>query len=104
MDTSAIVSFVLEIAKYTTNANSEDLVELINLTRRLHTVNERLCMEEYNIEPLIRRQQRIENRIKELAGKIGAIGVGCSNDPRYATVRLFFEGMPDYMDGIGVPF
>ena len=103
MDIANVISFTLEIAKYT-NATPEELTELISLTRRLHTVNERLCMEENNIERLLKKQERIENRIKELAGKIGAIGVICSNDPRYATVKLYFEGMPDFMDGISVPY
>jgi hypothetical protein len=58
---------------------------------------------EDNIEHLLKKQERLENRIKELAGKIGA-SASCSNDPRYATVKLYFEGMPEYADGISVPF
>jgi len=103
MDTTNVISFTLEIAKYT-NATPEELAELISLTRKLHVVNERFCVEEYNTERLLKKQERLENRIKELAGKIGAIGVICSNDPRYATVKLYFEGMPDFMDGISVPY
>jgi len=101
MDTINIISFTLTVAKYTT-ATPEELAELISLTKRLHTVNERLCMED-NIEHLLKKQERLENRIKELASKIGA-SVICGTDPRFATVKLFFDGMPNYMDGISVPY
>ena len=103
MDIANVISFILEIAKYT-NTTPEELAELISLTRKLHVVNERLCVEEDNTEYLLKKQERLENHIKELAGKIGAIGVICSNDPRYATVKLYFEGMPNFMDGISVPY
>ena len=100
MDTINIISFTLSVAEYTT-ATPEELAELINLTKRLHTVNERLCMED-NAKHLLKKQERLENRIKELANKIGASAV-CGSDPRFATVKLFFEGMPNFMDGISVP-
>jgi len=100
MDTINIISFTLTVAKYTT-ATPEELAELISLTKRLHTVNERLCMED-NVEHLLKKQERLENRIKELANKIRASAV-CGSDPRFATVKLFFEGMPNFMDGISVP-
>ena len=102
MDIANVISFTLEIAKYT-NATPEELTELISLTKRLHTVNERLCMEENNVERLLKKQERLESRIKELANKIGA-SAACGSDPRYATVKLYFEGMSDYMDGISVPY
>ena len=101
MQTIKNISFTLTVAKYTT-ATPEELAELISLTKRLHTVNERLCMED-NVEHLLKKQERLENRIKELANKIGASAV-CGSDPRYATVKLYFEGMPDFMDGISVPY
>jgi len=100
MDTINIISFTLSVAEYTT-ATPEELAELISLTKRLHTVNERLCMED-NVEHLLKKQERLENRIKELANKIGA-SAACGSDPRFATVKLFFEGMPNFMDGISVP-
>ena len=102
MDTINIISFTLTVAEYTT-ATPEELAELISLTKRLHAINERLCMEDNNIERLLKKQERLENRIKELANKIGASAV-CGSDPRYATVKLYFEGMPDFMDGISVPY
>ena len=101
MDIANVISFTLEIAKYT-NATPEELAELISLTRKLHTINERLCMED-NVERLLKKQERLESRIKELANKIGASAV-CGSDPRFATVKLFFEGMPNFMDGISVPY
>jgi len=101
MNTTDVISFTLSVAKYTT-ATPEELAELISLTRKLHTVNERLCMED-NVEHLLKKQERLMARIYDLANKIGASAV-CGSDPRYATVKLFFEGMPDYEDGIGVPY
>jgi len=101
MDTINIISFTLTVAEYTT-ATPEELAELISLTRKLHVINERLCVED-NVERLLKKQERLESRIKELANKIGASAV-CGSDPRYATVKLYFEGMPDFMDGISVPY
>jgi len=100
MDTINIISFTLTVAKYTT-ATPEELAELISLTKRLHTVNERLCMED-NVEHLLKKQERLMAHIYDLANKIGASAV-CGSDPRFATVKLFFEGMPNFMDGISVP-
>jgi len=100
MDTINIISFTLSVAKYTT-ATPEELAELISLTRKLHTINERLCMEE-DVERLLKKQERLMAHIYDLANKIGASAV-CGSDPRFATVKLFFEGMPNFMDGISVP-
>jgi hypothetical protein len=104
MNTADVILFTQSVAKYT-NATSEELAELVRLTRELHVVNERLSVEDDNIEPLIKKQRRIENRIEELAGKIGAISVTFifSNYPRYVAVKLYFEGMTDYEDGISIP-
>ena len=54
MDTTNVISFTLEIAKYTT-ATPEELTGLISLTRKLHAVNERLCVEEDNTERLLKK-------------------------------------------------
>ena len=91
----------MDIIKYS-SATPDELAELINLTRKLHTINERLC-EEDNIESLIKKQERIIARIHEVASKIGASAI-CGSDPRYATVKLYFGEMTVFADGIGVPY
>lgn len=74
----------------------DDLLEAINKVRNLSKKHHRLC-EDYcngkfkNIDEFERKQNAVQDKIRQLCHSLFNVGYGFQNDPRGATVRLFIN-------------